>query len=301
MSFGERKMDGSNNSESRATNDAGRPKKYRTTLIARWVVASMVVAGLIWLIDVLFSGMSITASQIVKQAIPSAYTFLVCLYIIMVLEIGLVAFFCGLIFRTRSSVVAFGSFLFICCERISLYRMYPLVPAILYNIFLSLATLTLLTLGPCVGFQLSRLGATLRRKWTSSHKKVVVVIFVLIILVLGSVIVWPFLSKTLVGIHQKAITIELSEWSLEYGTIDTWREATHSVDMLGYIEGYYVPGPGYRSHHGTERALEEQRKKTMQTIVKALQQFSGETFGNDPNAWEKWKDNPSNLELGSEG
>ncbi len=139
--------------------------------LLRWVVAGVVVAGLIWLIDVLFSSMSITASQIAKQAIPSAHTFLVCMYIIMVLEIGFVAFFCGLIFRTRSSVVAFGSFLFICCERISLYRMYPFVPAILYNIFLSLATLTLLTLGPCVGFQLSRLGATLRRRWTSSPIK----------------------------------------------------------------------------------------------------------------------------------
>lgn len=138
-----------------------------------------------------------------------------------------------------------------------------------------------------------------------TYKKVALVIFVLIILVLGSVIVWPFLSKALVGIHQKAITIELSDWSLEYGTIDTWREATHAVDMLRYIEIYYVPGPGYRSYRDTERALEEQRKKTMQTIVKALQQYSGETFGNDPNAWDKWKDNvwkdnPSNLGAGSE-
>ncbi len=139
--------------------------------LLRWVVAGVPVAGLIWLKDMLLSGMIPAAIQIARQAIPWAYTFLVCGYIIIVLEIGFVAFFCGLIFRTRNSVVALGSFLFICIDRISLWYVNPLVISVLHNIFFLLATLTLLTLGPCVGFQLSRLGATLRRRWTSSHIK----------------------------------------------------------------------------------------------------------------------------------
>ncbi len=123
-----------------------------------------------------------------------------------------------------------------------------------------------------------------------AYKKVVVVIFVLIILVLGSVISWPFLSRAMVGVHMKGITIELHDWSVLYQTVDSRTKADHAIDMLDYIEHYYAPGRGYRSFHKTEQKLLEQRKETIETIVKALQEYTGATIGTDPKAWDEWRD-----------
>jgi len=70
--------------------------------------------------------------------------------------------------------------------------------------------------------------------------------------------------------------------------VEDLSEAKHAVQMLAYIERYYVPGEGFRSHPKTEAALEAQRKETIEAIVKALQAYSMQDIGNDREAWEKW-------------
>ena len=128
-------------------------------------------------------------------------------------------------------------------------------------------------------------------KW-SFRKTAVIVISVIvmsvIVLAVGAVLLVPSIEKTLARIHQEGITKELSDWSLEFGTVGNLTEAAKAIDMLRYIEAYYVAGPGYRSDYETERRLEEQRKKTIEAIVSALQVYSGKSIGDDPNAWETW-------------
>jgi hypothetical protein len=93
-----------------------------------------------------------------------------------------------------------------------------------------------------------------------------------------------------VGIHQKSTTIELAEWEQEFSQIRSDYEAHHAVDMLGYIQGYYVPGPGNTSDSDTEAALQAQRQKTLNAIANSLEEFTGERFGLDVEKWEAWRD-----------
>jgi hypothetical protein len=93
-----------------------------------------------------------------------------------------------------------------------------------------------------------------------------------------------------VGIHQRSTTRELAEWEKEFSQIRNKDEAIQAVNMLRYVQGYYVPGPGYHSDSATEAALEEQRQKTMSTIAGALEAYTGERYGVDVEKWEAWRD-----------
>jgi hypothetical protein len=70
-----------------------------------------------------------------------------------------------------------------------------------------------------------------------------------------------------------------ANWEREYDRVGDWQEADHAIDMLEYVQLYYVPGPGYRSHAQTEAALEAQRARTLAAIVACLRRFCGEDFG----------------------
>jgi hypothetical protein len=101
---------------------------------------------------------------------------------------------------------------------------------------------------------------------------------------------WSRFETWAVGIHQKSTTRELAAWEQEFSQIRSKEEAIRAVDMLRYIQGYYIPGPGSRSDSGTEAALEAQRRKTSATIAQALEEFTGERYGLDVDRWETWRD-----------
>lgn len=93
-----------------------------------------------------------------------------------------------------------------------------------------------------------------------------------------------------VGIHQQGVTRELAAWEREDSQVHNQQEAFHAVDVLRYVQGYYIPGPGYRSNPQTEAALEAQRHQTMAALVRALEQYTGEHFGLQIEKWEAWRE-----------
>jgi hypothetical protein len=82
----------------------------------------------------------------------------------------------------------------------------------------------------------------------------------------------------------------LAAWERQYARIENDRDAFRGIDMLQYVQTYYVPGPGYRSDPATEAALERQRQNTVIAIVKALERFTGEAHGVDVSQWEAWRE-----------
>lgn len=113
-----------------------------------------------------------------------------------------------------------------------------------------------------------------------------------IVVVLAAVFLAPYawrrLDARLVGIHHQAVTAELARWENEYGRTQTWSEAMQAADMLEYVQHYYVPGPGYRSDEATEAELKAQRARTVQAIVAALKDSTGQDFGKDARQWREW-------------
>jgi hypothetical protein len=90
---------------------------------------------------------------------------------------------------------------------------------------------------------------------------------------------WRRFEAWCVGIHQRSVTRELAGWQQEFGQIRSWEEAFRAIDMLRYIQAYYVPGPGYRSDPYTEAALEAQRQQTMATTQRRLKTSPARTTG----------------------
>ena len=88
-----------------------------------------------------------------------------------------------------------------------------------------------------------------------------------------------------VGVHQRSVTRSLAAWEVEYSQVRNDAEADRAIDMLEYVQDYYVPGPGYHSDARTEAALETQRARTVDAIVTALREFSGQDFGADAAKW----------------
>jgi hypothetical protein len=102
---------------------------------------------------------------------------------------------------------------------------------------------------------------------------------------------WQHLEKRLVGIHQEGVMRELLGWEHEYGQMRNWHEAERAIDMLEYVQRYFVPGPGYRSYPTTEALLESQRRRTVQAIVAGLRQITDQDFGPDAQKWRDWMEN----------
>ncbi len=101
---------------------------------------------------------------------------------------------------------------------------------------------------------------------------------------------WHRFEAWAVGAHQRSTTRELAAWEQEFSRIRTKDEAIRAVGMLRYVQGYYVPGPGYRSDPATEAALQARRQKTAAAIARALEEFTGERYGLDVDKWEEWRD-----------
>jgi hypothetical protein len=113
----------------------------------------------------------------------------------------------------------------------------------------------------------------------------VVILAVIVLVPLG----WQRVVLWAVGIHLRSTARELVTWEKEYGHVDSWQEADRAIEMLEYVRGYYVPGPGYRSDAQTEAALEAQRARTLAAIAEALRDFTGEDFGTDATRWRAWR------------
>jgi hypothetical protein len=123
-------------------------------------------------------------------------------------------------------------------------------------------------------------------------KRRTIFIGVLVLAVLAAVLLAPYAWRRVcewaVGIHQRSTTKELAAWEREYGKVHTRAEAKRAIDMLDYVQRYYVPGPSYRSDEKTEAKLEAQRARTVRAIVAALSEFTGQDFGEDAETWREW-------------
>src|SRR5262245_58258353 len=114
------------------------------------------------------------------------------------------------------------------------------------------------------------------------------IVVVVLAVVLVAPYAWRRVEEWAVSIHQRSTTNELAGWEREYGQVHTWEEAERALDMLEYVQRYYVPGPGYRSDEKTEAKLEAQRERTVQAIVSALKEFTGQDFGVGAEQWREW-------------
>jgi hypothetical protein len=103
-------------------------------------------------------------------------------------------------------------------------------------------------------------------------------------------IAWRQIKVLGVGVHQRAITRELADWAVEYRQVRNEREVDRAIDMLEYVQRYYVPGRGYCSDARTEAALEDQRAETVEAVVAGLQEFTGQDFGADVARWRAWRE-----------
>jgi hypothetical protein len=110
---------------------------------------------------------------------------------------------------------------------------------------------------------------------------------------------WSRFERWGVGLHQQSVTRELARWEEEYAKVRSNAEAVRAIDMLRYIERYYVPADGYHSEPVNEAALEAQRRKTMSAIVAALEQFTGKPFGLDLAKWDACRERLDNSPLPS--
>lgn len=91
-----------------------------------------------------------------------------------------------------------------------------------------------------------------------------------------------------VGIHQRSVTLHLSDWENEYGRVRNWSEVDRAIGMLEYVQHYYVPASGYHSDPHTEAALEAQRARTVAAIEAGLKNYTGRDFGTDAARWREW-------------
>jgi hypothetical protein len=119
---------------------------------------------------------------------------------------------------------------------------------------------------------------------------------VIVVIAAGALVVTALVSLArdrieawAVRIHQRSTARELAAWEQEFSQIHTKDKAIRAVDLLPYVQVYYVPGPGYRSDSETEAALQAQRQKTLTTIVSALEEFTFERYGLDVDKWETWR------------
>lgn len=131
-----------------------------------------------------------------------------------------------------------------------------------------------------------------KRRWLQATLRLLLIVAVAVAILLGlGSAAWHFTIKVAARAHMKSVTRSLAEWAVEDSQIHSNQDAFHAIDMLSYIEHYYVPGDGYRSDAETEAALQAQRKRTTDTIIESLERFTGEHFGDDFKKWELWRQN----------
>lgn len=99
---------------------------------------------------------------------------------------------------------------------------------------------------------------------------------------------WRAFQTWGVALHQRSVTRYLAEWGHEASQITNDVSAIHSAEMLGYIDRYYVPGPGYRGPAAVEAELEKQRRESMQRIIASLEKHTGLKYGTNVDRWIDW-------------
>lgn len=99
----------------------------------------------------------------------------------------------------------------------------------------------------------------------------------------------PWIERAGMRVHQESVTRELGEWGAKYSQIQNDRDAFQAIDMLRYMQHYYIPSEGYRSDSSTEMALQTSRQKAITTIIDALEHYTGEHLGSDLDRWETWR------------
>jgi len=114
-------------------------------------------------------------------------------------------------------------------------------------------------------------------------------------LIRGCILLYQKIEAWGVAMHQQSVTKSLAEWGQESAVVRDWSEADHAIDMLEYVQHYYVTGPGYRGDPVTEAALEKQRERTLNMIASALREYTGQDFGVDATRWRAWAARQSQL------
>lgn len=132
---------------------------------------------------------------------------------------------------------------------------------------------------------------------TKRRLKICTVVLLTIVIILPILLVYG--GKYIIGQHQRSVIIELKEWETQYSTIGSTKDAIRSIDMYEYITRYYVAGEGYYSSRKRSLELEGQRAKTLDSIVKALENYTGLQYGHDYAKWEQWKnEREKEIEIG---
>jgi hypothetical protein len=86
----------------------------------------------------------------------------------------------------------------------------------------------------------------------------------------------------LVAAHQRSTLQELVGWEREFSTISTEREAERAAGILDYARNYYVVGPGNRSGSETDEKREAQRRRTIDSIMVAIEEYNRREAGEAP-------------------
>ena len=129
-----------------------------------------------------------------------------------------------------------------------------------------------------------------RRRWYQFGFGTLLIVVAALAILLGlGRTAWRFVVKEVAREHMKSVTKSLEKWAAEDSQIHCNYDACQAIDMLGYIEDYYVPDDGYRSDAETEAALQSQRKRTMAAIIESLERFTGELYGDDLEKWKAWR------------
>jgi hypothetical protein len=89
-----------------------------------------------------------------------------------------------------------------------------------------------------------------------------------------------WVSVEMVAAHQRAIAREIEGWEREYSQVSTANQAARGADMIEYIQRYYQVGEGYRSNPETEERLEAQRRRAIESISKAIEEFKRKEAAN---------------------
>ena len=122
----------------------------------------------------------------------------------------------------------------------------------------------------------------------NARKKVIIVIVASVTIVAICVCLCRVIESFLIGQHQKSVIISLQEWENEYSKIDSLNDAIRAVEMCEYIKKYYWSGEGYYSCNEISERLENQYSQTLKVIFVALEDYSGNKYGDDINKWDEW-------------
>ena len=95
----------------------------------------------------------------------------------------------------------------------------------------------------------------------------------------------------------------LKEWQSEYEKIDSEEQAINAIEMYEYASKYYPAGEGYFSTKKRATELKNQREKTLNSIVAALEEYTGLQYGHELEKWKLWVEtvlNDGELKLDKE-